>query len=285
MTLLNETQKEQLLEISRYLRKTREEKSIRIEEVAVKTNIRLLFLKSLDSGYFEELPEPVYIQGFIRRYADILGLDGQAIANSFTVSSVPPKVVHSTNSAKKVKQEHPNLDKPERSTKSDTQPKFRIPLVVPYVLLLGVACASLIYVLNPRLITESLASKKNSSSNVTEQTTSSVNSTSTTETLANSSEKPPADTPSPPLPSNTENSPVKITLEMQGESWLQVKADGKTEFVGNLTKGERRTWVAQKQLTVRSGNAGAVLVGVDNQPAQPLGVQGEVKQVTYGLEQ
>ena len=90
MTLLNETQKEQLQEISRCLLQARQEKSIRIEEVAAKTHIRLSFLKALDAGHFEELPEPVYVQGFLRRYADVLGLDGTALANSFTVNALPP---------------------------------------------------------------------------------------------------------------------------------------------------------------------------------------------------
>ncbi|HIK04425.1 MAG TPA: helix-turn-helix domain-containing protein [Trichormus sp. M33_DOE_039] len=281
MTLLNQAQKEQLLEISRDLRKAREEKSIRIEEVAAKTNIRLTFLKALDAGYFEELPEPVYVQGFIRRYADILGLDGTAIANSFTVNPSPP------DSPTDIKHENTNLDK---------RPKIRIPLVVPYVLLLGIACTGLIYVLNPKLIAESSSSKKSSSSSPVEQVNPSpVASSSTDGTIAEqqnsvpqqtplTATEPPLATASPALPDITDNSNLTITLELQGESWLQVKADGKTEFVGNLTKGERRTWVAQKELTVRSGNAGAVLVAVDNQPAQPLGGQGEVKQITYSAE-
>ncbi|MCF4967047.1 helix-turn-helix domain-containing protein [Nostoc sp. CMAA1605] len=271
MTLLSQAQQEKLLEISRDLRKIREEKSIRIEEVAIKTNIRLAFLKALDTGYFDELPEPIYVQGFIRRYADILGLDGSAIANSFNVNaSSSPESPKDVN----LKHEDTNVDK---------KPKIRIPLVVPYVVLIGVACTGLIYILNPKLIAESSASKKGSSSTQVEQVSpSSQESPSSDQTVADVPT--PITTASPLLPEITNNSNLKITLELQGESWLQVKADGKTEFVGNLTKGERRTWVAQKELTVRSGNAGAVLVAVDNQPAQPLGGQGEVKQVTYSAE-
>ncbi|AUT00966.1 helix-turn-helix domain-containing protein [Nostoc sp. CENA543] len=269
MTLLSQAQQEKLLEISRDLRKIREEKSIRLEEVAIKTNIRLAFLKALDAGYFEELPEPIYVQGFIRRYADILGLDGSAIANSFNVNASS-----SPESPQDVKHEDTNVDK---------KPKIRIPLVVPYVVLIGVACTGLIYILNPKLIAESSASKKGSSSTQVEQVSpSSPESLPPDQTISQTPA--PITAASPLLPEVTNNSNLKITLELQGESWLQVKADGKTEFVGNLTKGERRTWVAQKELTVRSGNAGAVLVAVDNQPAQPLGGQGEVKQVTYNAE-
>ena len=59
MKLLNEAQEEQLREISKYLLQVRQEKSIRIEEVAAKTHIRLSFLKALDAGQFEELSKSV----------------------------------------------------------------------------------------------------------------------------------------------------------------------------------------------------------------------------------
>ncbi len=137
MKLLNEAQVEQLKEISNYLLQVRQEKSIRIEEVAAKTHIRLAFLKALEAGEFEELPEPVYVQGFIRRYADVLGLDGAALANTFTVNIIPSE---------------PNISANNESQKLDIKPKIHIPLFVPYILLLVLASIGLIYVLNPKLI-------------------------------------------------------------------------------------------------------------------------------------
>lgn len=277
MNLLNEAQQQQLKEISKYLVQVRQEQSIRIEEVAAKTHIRLYFLQALDAGKFEELPEPVYIQGFIRRYADILGLDGQALANSFTVNA--PPIVES----------------PNNPPKSESKPHIRIPLFIPYVGLLAVAAIALIYILNPKLISQSLAKKQESTVTKTQQTNPSPLAT---EPLAQKPDsvvtETPTATPSPtatPLtssqiatPSPTPNGNLAVTLELQGKSWLQVKADGKTEFIGELSKGERRTWTAKKQLTVRSGNAGAVLVSVNEQPAQPLGNDGVVREVTYTPE-
>ncbi|MBD2343297.1 RodZ domain-containing protein [Anabaena subtropica] len=290
MNLLNEAQEQQLQEISKHLRQVRQEKDIRIEEVAAKTNIRLYFLESLDAGKFAELPEPVYIQGFIRRYADVLGLDGQTLAKTFTVNVEPLTHEFQANNTEHIKK----------------RPNIRIPLFVPYILLLGVAAIALIYVLNPKLITESLVNKQDSvatnprqsnpspitvvpptekpDSIVTESqdlTSSPVVPSPTTAALTDI----PTATPSPtPSAENNDNSSVAVTLELQGNSWLQVKADGKTEFVGELTKGERRTWTAKQELTVRSGNAGAVLISVNEKPAQLLGNSGDVKEVTYTPE-
>ncbi|MEH2234991.1 helix-turn-helix domain-containing protein [Nostoc sp.] len=144
MTLLNEAQVEQLKEITTHLRQVRQEKSIRIEEIAAQTMIRAGVLQALEEERFEELPEPIFVQGFIRRYGDALGLDGNALSYTF-VSNV-------------VRQDSKNDHK-----NSDKKPNTYIPLVITYILLLVAASAGLLYILNPPQITsESLTSEVNS---------------------------------------------------------------------------------------------------------------------------
>lgn len=61
-------------DFSEYLRKQREEKKIRLSDVAVQTRISLKFLEAIEAGSFEILPE-TYIRAFIRDYAKAVGLD------------------------------------------------------------------------------------------------------------------------------------------------------------------------------------------------------------------
>ncbi|MCC5635429.1 helix-turn-helix domain-containing protein [Nostoc sp. CHAB 5844] len=273
MNLLQDNQKEQLQEISKTLKQVREEKSIQLEEVAIKTNIRLACLKALDAGRFDELPEPVYIQGFIRRYADVIGLDGAALAKTFSTAVNTPEFDRNSSQ---------NLE---------NKPKFHVPLFIPYAVMLLAAAIGLIYVLNPKFSAESLVKKFNLGT-PQKQTTAALSTPASlpkSETSTFASQEPTAisaQNPATPLPvvaspNNSLSQAVAVTLELQGKSWLQVKVDGKTEFVGDLNKGERKTWTAKKQLTVRSGNAGAVLISVNNQPATPLGNLGKVKEVTF----
>jgi cytoskeletal protein RodZ len=271
--LVNNTQQEQLQEITQYLRKVRQEKSIRIEEIAARTNIQLSVLKALDAGHFEELPEPIYVQGFIRRYGDAVGLDGTSLAKSLKINDFP-QYPHHHNSQ--------DLDK---------KPNIHIPLFVPYFFLLALAAVGLVYVLNPKLITEFITQKQDSVTtqaatttpltaptlSTNEPLTEIQNSASTSPTV----EIIPLPTSSSPKPINTD---VEVSLELQGKSWLQVTVDDKTEFMGNLTKGDKRTWKAKEKLTVRSGNAGAVLISVNQQPAKPFGADGDVKEVTFTRE-
>lgn len=247
MTLFNEPQQEQLKEIGAYLGQVRQEKSIRVEEIAAKTMIRQRFLEALEEGRFEDLPEPIYVQGFIRRYGDALGLDGTALGRSFAINFF---LFDSEN-------ENGNLAK---------KPNFYIPLAIPYLLLLAAASLGLFYVLNPQRPIESVSSKQNS---IVKQKT---------------APKPvatkPKTTPSA-SPTTKPNSNVEVTLELQDESWVEIKADGKTEFKGNLAKGERKTWTAKKELNVRSGNAGAVLISVNKKQPQIFGNVGAIKEVTF----
>jgi cytoskeletal protein RodZ len=265
VNLLQDNQKEQLQEISKYLRQVREAKSMRLEEVALKTNIRLACLKALDDENFDELPEPVYIQGFIRRYADVLGLDGAALAKNFATEIATPEF--DSNQSKKF----------------DKKLNIRIPLFIPYAVLLVVASFGLIYVLNPKFSAESLVKKFNFGTSQ-KQTAAVVSTPASLPTSSTQAENLTTELPVAASPIASANEAVAISLELQGKSWLQVKADGKTEFVGYLTKGDRRTWAAKKQLTVRSGNAGAVLISVNDQPAKALGDLGKVKEVTFTPE-
>ncbi|MEH2347595.1 MAG: helix-turn-helix domain-containing protein [Nostoc sp.] len=134
MTLLNQAQVEQLKEITTQLRQVRQEKCIRIEEIAAQTLIRAGVLQALEEERFEELPEPIFLQGFIRRYGDALGLDGNALSHTL-ISNV-------------VRQD-PKSDRKS----SDNKPNSYIPLVATYILLLVAASTGLLYILNPPQIT------------------------------------------------------------------------------------------------------------------------------------
>ncbi|MDF5711086.1 MAG: helix-turn-helix domain-containing protein [Nostoc sp. S4] len=147
MTPLNEAQLEQLKEISTHLRQVRQQKSIRIEEIAAQTMIRAGVLQALEQERFEELPEPIFLQGFIRRYGDALGLDGNALSHMLITNVVCQDSKNTRN----------NLDK-KRNT--------YIPLILTYILLLVSASAGLLYTLNPRLTAQSVTPEDNNQQSI-----------------------------------------------------------------------------------------------------------------------
>ncbi len=85
---LLEVQKKSIQELGLLLRETRICKNLAPEEAATESLIRLGLLLAIESGNFEQLPEPVYVQGLIRQYANVLGLNGKQLAKQIPIDIV-----------------------------------------------------------------------------------------------------------------------------------------------------------------------------------------------------
>jgi cytoskeleton protein RodZ len=117
---------EQLKRISEQLKITRETAGIPLEQVASQTFIPLRLLKAMDEGKFERLPEPVFVQGFIRRYGDAVGLDGKQLALEFVVD--PPTL---KKPAEEFLSYHPEDDQAPRNARNNKKSKLAVPLPPP----------------------------------------------------------------------------------------------------------------------------------------------------------
>lgn len=67
------------LTLGEKLRKLRSEKRIALNEVSRATRIQIAYLEHLENGNFEDLPADVYVKGFLRSYADFLGVNEQIL--------------------------------------------------------------------------------------------------------------------------------------------------------------------------------------------------------------
>ena len=89
MTKFSAAQQSQLAQIGAFLKENREKQSKSLQDIAVRTYIRPQLLSGIETGNPDMLPEPIFVQGFIRRYAAPLGLKGIELAQQFTVDSIP----------------------------------------------------------------------------------------------------------------------------------------------------------------------------------------------------
>lgn len=104
MTKFSASQQSQLAQIGAFLREHREKQSKSLEDIAIRTYIRPQLLSGIETGNPDLLPEPIFVQGFIRRYAETLGLKGTELSQQFTVTSIPstprpPRPPESTESS------------------------------------------------------------------------------------------------------------------------------------------------------------------------------------------
>lgn len=65
----------------------REDKGLTIEKVSQETKIPPKMLEYLETDNFEAVPAKVYVKGFLRTYAGMLGLDAEHILNKYEVQS------------------------------------------------------------------------------------------------------------------------------------------------------------------------------------------------------
>ncbi|MFN6562771.1 MAG: helix-turn-helix domain-containing protein [Nostoc sp. ChiSLP01] len=79
-----------LHQIGQQLQKTRQSKGLSLYHIHFYTHIRMELIEALENGNFQQLPDDIFVRGFIRRYGDFLGLDGVALAASLPVQTAIP---------------------------------------------------------------------------------------------------------------------------------------------------------------------------------------------------
>src|SRR5215207_2868582 len=72
-----------MFEIGTSLREARLRQSLDFPEIEQGTKIRGKYLRALEDEQFDVLPAQTYVKGFLRSYAEYLGLDGQLYVDEY----------------------------------------------------------------------------------------------------------------------------------------------------------------------------------------------------------
>ncbi len=83
-----------MFEIGNSLRDARVRQGLELVDLEAETKIRAKYLRALEEERFDQLPGDTYVKGFLRIYADRLGLDGQLYVDEynsrFSLAEEPP---------------------------------------------------------------------------------------------------------------------------------------------------------------------------------------------------
>ncbi|MEZ2228494.1 MULTISPECIES: RodZ domain-containing protein [unclassified Microcoleus] len=255
---------QKLAEIGAKLRQFREKESICLDKVAVVTMIRRDLLQAIEDGQLDRLPEPVYTQGLIKRYAEVMGLDGAEFADFFPIEPAPRSV------PKLSWQEWPQLR------------PMHLYLFYTFLIIFSVNSLSQLmggsFPGRNELVKEQLALQEQQARLAVESDRLAKKQKVDTYTTLQ------AGTKEGNL-NKSSDKPVMVSVTFKEESWLQIEIDGKTEFEGTLPSGTQRTWQAKDKLVVVAGNAGGVLIAFNNGQAEQLGDPGVVKQVVFKADE
>lgn len=299
MNKLDSTQLEQLQAIGAYLGEIRQDQARTLEEIAARTYIPLRLLRAIEAGQSQSLPEPVFVQGFIRRYADALGLDGWEIAQQFPVNSTAPQpdakpdyidesLAHSTSEPVVADAPLPKGFSMRRSRRSSS-PYWAIGIGLVFL-------GGLLYLLLSRPDSQPTAVTPPSPDAAEAETTaadspspSPATSTVTTSSPVPSPNQPASVQPSvaapsltpQPSPAQSPDAPVTVAVSLTDDSWMQVIVDGQVALEETLPRGTRRSWNGREAVTIVAGNAGAVQVAFNNAAAERMGELGAVEERTF----
>jgi cytoskeleton protein RodZ len=72
-----------MFEIGNTLREARLRRGLDILDCEAETKIRAKYLRAMEEEQFDLMPSPTYVRGFLRTYAEFLGLDGQLVLDEY----------------------------------------------------------------------------------------------------------------------------------------------------------------------------------------------------------
>ena len=257
------------------LRETREQKKLSLEDVEQGTNIRKLYIKSIEDGDYNKLPGEVFLKGFIKTYGKFLGLNSLELIEQYKKeknASASEKEVEPTNQvqeqpvspAQPPKVEEKITEKTAEPTKEKNIPKID-------------SFASNQAYLQP---TKS-NSKKNFLIVIIGGAVFFLSSQDTSDTKApvhttqQESTQQPEQQAQQPAPAPVVNG-AEVTAVFNEDCWTEVKVDGNVVLSETVKKGSNLNWKGNNQIDITVGNAGAIDITFNNQPVGKLGDIGAV---------
>lgn len=253
---------EGMQDIGEVLRTARERQGRTIEEAYRATHITTRYLTALENGAFEVIPGEVYLKGFLRRYAQFLGIDGEELVQRYRDRREPKPDVPESRPALEEKGGRPPLGR--RSLAFGA-----LALVVAGVVLGAVLAWSAWSGRQPRReVLQGTAWGEPKAKTTTTPVPGDTATLSVAEpgTAADAGSKASATAAQPAT--DAPAAPVRVGVTVSERCWFRVVADGRLVYEGTLADGQEMSWTAQERLSVRFGNPGGVKVVWNGQPVQ-----------------
>ena len=290
-------------ELGRLLTEARAAKGASLAEVEARTRIRQKYVEALENGSFADLPRGAVARGFLRSYADYLGLDADEVLRLYGQES--------GDTGDEVPIAEPGKPRyvdyrPLEVELMDTRPslgwlRWVVALVIVVVLaaaawwFLGrgstTGLSSLAFWVEPTTTPTSTNTPTpwiiTATPSPVPPTNEPIVATPTSDLLLLPTPTVPATITPTPLPTATPEIVARIamSLTVNQRAWIRVVADGGVVQEGILEQGESRFWNAADSISVRTGNAGGVGLVLNGEDLGPFGDIGQVVERTWVVDQ
>lgn len=256
--------------LGEYIKKEREKKGITLEEAAKATRIGKTYLKAIEEGDFS-IQSPVFMKGFLRSYADFLGLDSTDILGRY----------------KGIQEEREGKGKTEEHKLEPVRKSRKYTAVITLSLIVVIIVAAIYTTKEPDVAPPTV--KPSQEAELEQQEAAMVNTT-TLGTITSIQEKlfqplttspPPATEPSKPvvLTVQTSERPKKkytLTITAKELSWLRISVDEKNPVEVLMKSGETASWSADRKFVITSEKAAGIDMTLNGKSLGRLGESGKV---------
>jgi cytoskeletal protein RodZ len=273
------------------LKRERDQRNVSLEDVSLSTKISIRNLKALEEEKFQQLPGGVFNRGFVRAYARHLGLDEEEMVALYqNATGDVPKQVESAREPGRVEIYEGGSSFPWAAV------RFGL-----FILALGLA----MWLYRSQRADRSgpapvLPSSASSSAAVPAPAATGGAASSAANTMAASPEARGESAALPAAPAvraatSSESAAPKqdatttaagnlvLKIAAREECWISIAADGQAPVEYTLYGADEKTVAAQKEITLRVGNAGAVDLFFDGKKMPPQGDFGEVKNLVFDV--
>jgi cytoskeleton protein RodZ len=290
------------------LKREREMRGISLDEIAEATKIGKRSLRALEEDRFDQLPGGIFNKGFVRAYARCVGIDEeQAVADYLLSLGEQQKVadpVQMQQIAQQVQAQRTQMERDQNTvilwlavllvlavgavgwygwhTYEKQKTEHEVPLQQPKVVQQEAPPAQTqVPVATPTDANGTTAMGTQLTTATTQPTTSPVT---TPQTVApgNASNASPATGVTGEAP---DNAPVNLTLRALGRTWISVTVDGgRTETMTldpNDPKMKSRSFHGNEKVVLLTGNPAGLEATFNGKKLDPLGAEGQRRQVTF----
>lgn len=250
--------------IGQQLRSARERKKISLETAAQATKIKGEYIAALEANQFDRIEAPVYVRGFLRIYADYLGLEARLLVNQFvSLKSAEPAAL--------VEPPKPIIHRPIGKTSTSVLPEPQTPLSPTLLLaLLGVVVGVLVLIWGIWAVFGGTTQPKNHSKTTDKPAVKTAGSGTPAKAAVESYMKPKGVGPvliieQPRAPAHS------LTLRADEPCEVTVTVDGAVLFRGNMPRNEVRKFDAGRTIKIKVNDGNAIRAWYDQKDLGKLG--------------
>jgi cytoskeleton protein RodZ len=263
--------------IGDYLKRERDLRNITLEEVANATKINIGILKTIEEGQTERFPAEVFVRGFIRCYAQYIGLDPNDVLLRY----------------------HPQVKTPGHQEEVSPPPEKPEKKIGPFfsrhrkLLGMSISIISAVFLLSLVVNIGKKEQKPLSKSHapahprpveanrvVGQAKTYTPEQTNVPAPQAKAQE-------APQLQNNTPRRIYEKQHELRAifkeNTWVQALIDGQNRQEYSFKAGETISWTMDNKIRLLIGNAGGVDLYLDGEQLKSLGNSGQVVDITLPL--